>query len=332
MISISKDELWKGAIEDFIIPFLYFFFPTHAYEIDWSREIQFLDTELSRIVIGLKKGKRTADKLVKVFLKDGDEKWFLIHVEVQSQEDKNLQHRMFTMYYRIRDKYNVDVTALAILAYNGAKETGLYKHSFWGTEFTFKFNTYNIIEQVEKGLIDNTNLFSLVIKSVYTDLSYGENESEKYNRKIKILENFLKRKPTQKEYQRMMNFILMFVRLNNNFNQEIDKFVIKKANSKNMGISELIKTAYEKEVKKRDTIIARTEQDLLKKDEALLKKDEALLKKDEDLLKKDEALLKKDEETVCRSYKNGIDIPMIANITNLSKKEVKAILKKALLI
>ncbi len=318
MISISKDELWKGAIEDFIIPFIHFFFPKHANEIDWSRAVQFLDTELSRIVVGLKKGKRTADKLVKVYLKNGAEKWFLIHVEVQSQEDKKLQQRMFTMCYRIRDKYNVDVTALAILAYKGAKETGIYKHSFWGTEFTFKFNTYNIIDQVKKELIDNDNFFSLVIKSVYTDIVYGEDEYEKYKQKIIILENFLKRKPTQKEYQGMMNFILMFVRLNNDLSQEIDSFVTTKLKSNNMGISELIKTAYEKEVKKRDKIIAKNE--------------EALLKKEEALLKEKEALMKKDDETVCRSFKNGIEIHMIVNITNLSTKEVKAILKKAKLI
>jgi hypothetical protein len=92
-----------------------------------------------------------------------------------------------------------------------------------------------------------------------------------------------------------------------------------------MGINEVIRTAYEKEVQKKDRIIA-------KKEEALSKEREALLKKDEALLKEREALLKKDEDTVVRSYKNGISIPLIVNITNLTTKEVKAILKKAKLI
>ncbi len=53
MISISKDDLWKGAIEDFIGPFIEYFYPDYVHLIDWTRPIQFLDTELSRIVKGL---------------------------------------------------------------------------------------------------------------------------------------------------------------------------------------------------------------------------------------------------------------------------------------
>ncbi len=96
---ISKDELWKGAIEDCIVPFIHYFYRDYVHLIDWSRKIEFLDTELNNIIRGIGRGKRTADKLVKVHLLNGEEKWFLIHVEVQSQPDNTLNSRMFTMYY-----------------------------------------------------------------------------------------------------------------------------------------------------------------------------------------------------------------------------------------
>jgi hypothetical protein len=41
-----------------------------------------LDKELQRIVPRAKQGRRTVDKLVKVWLKSGEERWLLIHVEV----------------------------------------------------------------------------------------------------------------------------------------------------------------------------------------------------------------------------------------------------------
>jgi hypothetical protein len=46
-------------------------------------------------------GKRLADVLVKVFLKDGSEKWLLIHIEVQGYYEKEFGRRMFIYNYRI---------------------------------------------------------------------------------------------------------------------------------------------------------------------------------------------------------------------------------------
>ncbi len=57
MISISKDELWKGAIEDFINPFIRYFYPNFVQFIDWTKDFEFLDTELNNIIRGLQQVK-----------------------------------------------------------------------------------------------------------------------------------------------------------------------------------------------------------------------------------------------------------------------------------
>ncbi|MFM2392818.1 MAG: hypothetical protein RLZZ546_800, partial [Bacteroidota bacterium] len=314
MEQISKDELWKGAIEDFADSFIKYFYPNYIHLIDWKKEIEFLDSELPRLSRGLRKGKRIADKLLKVYLKDGTEKWFLIHIEVQSQSDKDLQKRMFTMYYRIKDKYDVDVAAMVILAYNEAKETSVFKESFWDTELIFKYKTYNLAKEVEKGNIDYENIFSIIVQSVYIDLKYTVDEEKKFDEKMKLLEDFFGRRINDEEYGEILNFISTFIRFKtDSLAKKINQYINIKTNYKSMGINEVIRTAYEKEVQKKVRIIA-------KKDEALSKEREALLKKEEALLKKDEALLKKDEDTVVRSYKNGISIPLIVNITNLTTK------------
>ena len=59
--------------------------------------------------------KKQIDKLVQVYLKDGSEKWILIHIEVQGYNDLNFPERMFKyFYYRIYDKYGKKIVALAI--------------------------------------------------------------------------------------------------------------------------------------------------------------------------------------------------------------------------
>jgi len=76
----------------------------------------FWTKELEKVVQNAEIGKRLADILVKVYLKDGSEKWLLIHIEVQGYFEKDFAKRMFVYNYRIFDRYNKEVVSLAILA------------------------------------------------------------------------------------------------------------------------------------------------------------------------------------------------------------------------
>jgi len=76
------DSPWKEAIEQYFEAFLAFFFPRVHADIDWDKGYEFLNTELERVVRDAVLGRRYADELVKVFLRDGTETWLLIHIEV----------------------------------------------------------------------------------------------------------------------------------------------------------------------------------------------------------------------------------------------------------
>lgn len=80
------DEGWKEIIETFFPQFLCFFFPQIARGIDFGKGYAFLDKELGRIS---KKGLsgRRVDKLVRVYRKDGDEQWLLVHIEDELWKD-----------------------------------------------------------------------------------------------------------------------------------------------------------------------------------------------------------------------------------------------------
>ena len=100
------------------MPFLEFFAPDVAEEVDWSQEPEFLDKELRRIAKGFgRRRKSTADFLVKVQRKDGRAQWILrIHIELQAQKENDFPERMFLYNVRAYDLYRRPVMSLAVLA------------------------------------------------------------------------------------------------------------------------------------------------------------------------------------------------------------------------
>jgi adenosine deaminase len=79
----DADNAWKDALARYFREFTAFFFPAIHAEVDWRRGYEFLDKELAQVMRDAATGRRLADKLVKVYLADGSEKWLLVHVEVQ---------------------------------------------------------------------------------------------------------------------------------------------------------------------------------------------------------------------------------------------------------
>ena len=109
------DSPWKEILQYYFSDFMAFFFPIAYQDIEWSRKYENLDKELQKVVRNSELGKRVADKLVKVWLKDGEESWILVHVEIQSQKESDFAKRMYVYNYRIFDKHNHSVVSLAIL-------------------------------------------------------------------------------------------------------------------------------------------------------------------------------------------------------------------------
>ena len=101
---MNQDGVWKEAIEYYFEYFLTFFFPEVAADVDHQRGYEFLDKELAEISQGGEVGGRIADVLVKVYLKDGSERWLVIHVEVQGYWEQDFARRVFTCNYRAFDR------------------------------------------------------------------------------------------------------------------------------------------------------------------------------------------------------------------------------------
>jgi len=93
-----------------------FFFPVAASQIDWVKEYEFLDKELHQVLRDEDLGRRYADKLVNVWIENGQETFVLVHVEVQEQVDIGFSERMFVYNYRFYDRFRKPIVSLAVLA------------------------------------------------------------------------------------------------------------------------------------------------------------------------------------------------------------------------
>ncbi|MEW6220609.1 MAG: cytosolic protein, partial [Thermodesulfobacteriota bacterium] len=79
--SADYDTPWKEILTRYFPEFMAFFFPAAHGGIDWSRGHVFLDKELRQVTRDAKLGRRLADKLAKVWRRDGGEAWVLVHPE-----------------------------------------------------------------------------------------------------------------------------------------------------------------------------------------------------------------------------------------------------------
>ncbi|MEO5331871.1 MAG: DUF4351 domain-containing protein [Magnetococcus sp. YQC-5] len=159
------DTPWKEILEANFKDFMAFFLPEAHDGIDWTREHEFLDQELARITREAEIGDRRMDKLVKVWQRDGVERWALIHVEIQGDRKPNFAEGMFTYHYRAHDLQKRPVVSLALLTDD---ERGWrpseYRHELWGTGIQFKFNCIKLLDHMESQaeLEHSSNPFALV--------------------------------------------------------------------------------------------------------------------------------------------------------------------------
>ncbi len=166
MTTDRYDSPWKDAIETFFVQFMALFFPAIHADIDWSRGYEFLDTELQQIMGDAEIGKRLADKLVKVWLRSGEEMWLLIHIEVQGYPEDGFPVRMYVYNYRTYDRYGCKVISLAVLTdEHPAWRPNTYISEAWDFRLAFTFPIVKLLDYRKRWaeLEQSRNPFALVV-------------------------------------------------------------------------------------------------------------------------------------------------------------------------
>jgi hypothetical protein len=244
MAKISKDILWKGIIEDLFEHFLIYFYPNAEAIFDFNKGFEFLDKELEQLFPPSESKHRFADKLVKVYTKEGDEKWILVHIEVQGYEDKKFSDRMYTYNYRIFDKYQQRIAALAIFTDdNPSYRPNEYHTDFLDTSLTYRFKTFKLLDFTPEYFQAQDNPFAVVLETAL----YGLKKNKLSDKNLFALKLDLARKFYQKGYPKGTFWkVCMFIKnyvsfgkkeLFTKLEDEIDTIV---KTRKHMGIIEAI--------------------------------------------------------------------------------------------
>ncbi len=157
------DTPWKEILEAYFKDCLAFFLPAAHDGIDWQRGYEFLDKELARITREAKTGDRRMDKLVKVWQRDGIERWVLIHIEVQGDRKPHFASGMYTYQYRAYDLKQMPVVSLAILADESTAWRPVeFGYELWGTRLSYQFTTVKLLDYPEAELENGRNPFAVV--------------------------------------------------------------------------------------------------------------------------------------------------------------------------
>jgi Domain of unknown function (DUF4351)/Putative transposase, YhgA-like len=185
------DSPWKDILQTYFSEFMQFFFPDAYNEIDWIQKPEFLDKELQEVAADAQIGRRFADKLVKVYLKNGQEKWVLIHVEVQSQEESDFAARMYTYNYRIYDRYKKSVASLAILGDDRDNwRPQQFGYSLFGCTLNFQFPIIKLIDYQQRlsELENNTNPFATVVMAHLAALNTRNDRNNRKEQKLALVQ------------------------------------------------------------------------------------------------------------------------------------------------
>jgi hypothetical protein len=182
----NYDETWKEAISQYFEDFLIFFYPNLHQQINWQKTPISLDKELEQITASSQTEKRYADKLYKVWLLEGQEVWILIHIEVQSQYDKEFPMRMFIYNYRAFDLYNKPVISLAILGDESKTwRPNSYEYGIRESQVKMTFSTVKLLDYQWEDLEASDNVFATVVmahlKTKATTSNLTEREQWKWN-------------------------------------------------------------------------------------------------------------------------------------------------------
>jgi len=213
----DNDNAWKEILDKHYFPkFMAFYFPKTYRIIDFKRPIEFLDKEFQKLNLTGEVGNKRVDKLVKVFLKDGSEKWLLVHVEIQASIESSFAERLYTYNYLIFNRYHKDVITLAILTDDNKKfRPEKYEVKYPDTCLTLKFGMVKLLDYRPKiaELEKSKNPFA-VITLTYLRLMEAKNDNaKKYFWKFTLIKSLYKKGYSQENVRQLYKFIDWIVTL-----------------------------------------------------------------------------------------------------------------------
>jgi hypothetical protein len=220
---IVRDHLWKIAFRLHIRQFVEFFFPYHADEVDWDKGIEFLDKELNTIQSKSSSQDRIADVLVRLFLKNSDPIWMLLHVEIQGYTDNIFAKRVHQMGYRIEDLFDITPVMLCILTDDDPNfHPKKYVSGAWGASHSTKFVAYKVMKNPPQRYLNPNSVVAVIMEVAYQATKAKKQDDKTIiNQNITIVRKLLAKGYTKVDIHFLKNFISQYVKFDNQENYRI---------------------------------------------------------------------------------------------------------------
>ena len=206
----DQDSAWKEILRQYFQEAILFFFPQTADQVDWSHPHEFLDKEFQQIAPDAETGKRYADQLVKVWLKQGEELWLLIHVEVQAARESEFARRMFVYNLRIFDRFNRPAISLAILCDPSTTwRPESFGFDYPDTSLSFRFGRVKLLDYRERWseLEQSTNPFAVVVMAHLKAQATRRDDQQRKVWKLSLIRRLYEGGYTRQEVINLFRFI-----------------------------------------------------------------------------------------------------------------------------
>ncbi len=211
--SHSRDDFdspWKEALQAYLPSFLGFFFADIHTDVDWTRGYESLDKEFQQIVRRAKVGKCLADKLFKIWLKDGGERWLLIHIEIQGDYEKEFPERMFDYHVAARQLYNQQVVSLAVLCDDNANwRPTTFEYENWSCRLHLTFRIAKLLDFAAdlSALERSDNPFGAVVLAHLQAQATRGDPANRGRQKLDLVKGLYRRSWTADDVRRLFRLI-----------------------------------------------------------------------------------------------------------------------------
>lgn len=193
----KNDSAWKEALSTYFKSFMELCWPNIFNQINWEKGYEILEQELLTISeYPSPIGNRLVDKLIKVWKKNGEENWVLVHIEIQAKKQNNFTERLFIYRYRLHDRFRKPVATLAILIdKNPTWRPRFYQSSFWGSSIRMSFPILKLLDfnKDKERLKKLNNPFAIIILAQLLAIETSQKKETRLMGKIDLARLLLKK-------------------------------------------------------------------------------------------------------------------------------------------
>jgi hypothetical protein len=215
-LAADWDGAWKESLTALLPQFLALFFPKVYADIDWSRGFEALDKELQKIAVESATGSRRVDLLFRVWLRSGQERWVLIHIEVQAQREADFPERIFVYHHRIRDFYGQAPATFAVLIDDDPSwRPTSYAYDLWDCRNEFQFPSVKLLDFAGRKaeLEKSDNPFAVVVLAHLAARDTANDRAHRRIWKVRLLKGLYNRGWDRKDIRELIKLIDWFLKL-----------------------------------------------------------------------------------------------------------------------